>query len=291
MGAVQLQGTSPGNNENYVNEFVDIRVEFDQQVDKESAQANFQISPSLSGNFVWEGNTMIFDTTQKLNFQTRYTVTIKSGVKSIHGLDSNQDHSFGFTTRSEIVLFYVPMYYQPAGFACNIFTAKMVMAWKGHYADHVSLISEIGYNPNRSGDQWTGNPYREYVGNGDGSWGYGVYYPPIQRLLANRGISSEAKVGSNINELAKSVEQGHPVIIWRYNGVGGGQNISWTASDGSYIPAFNGMHGSVVTGVIGGSSNPTSFFINDPWLGQFWINASSLDYYWSFSGRMSLVVY
>ncbi len=291
LGKVQVLGSSPGNGEYYVSEHIDVRVEFDQEVDKASAQANFTINPGVAGNFKWENNTMIYETTQTLQFDTTYNINVRAGVKSVYGKDSEADFASSFTIRSQIVLFYIPQYYQPPGFACNIFTAKMVMAWKGHYADHVSLIAEMGYDEGRSGDHWTGNPYARYVGNSDGSWGYGVYYPPIQNILANRGIGSEPRVGSNLSELAHAVQQGHPVIVWRYNGVGGGQDISWIASDGSYVNAFNGMHGSVITGFIGSADNPSSVYVNDPWLGQFWMDAGTFDYYWSFSGRMSLIVY
>lgn len=291
IGKVKVNGFSPESGASYINENTNIYVHFDQEVDHQSAQERFYLSPYVPGSFQWEGNSMVYVISQSLAFQTTYSIKIAPGIKSVHGLDSTDEFNGSFTTRSNLVLFYVPLYYQPPGFACNIFTARMILAWKGYYVDHISLISEIGYNDNRSGSQWTGNPYAEYVGNADGSWGYGVYYPPIQNILAARGIGSTPYVGWNMVDMAKQIEQGRPVIIWRYNGVGGGQNISWTASDGTYVNAFNGMHGSVITGFIGTSDNPTSFYVNDPWLGQFWMNASTLDAYWSYSGRMALVVY
>jgi uncharacterized protein YvpB len=167
----------------------------------------------------------------------------------------------------------------------------MVLAWKGIYADAVGLISEIGYNETRSGDSWTGNPYTEYIGTYNGSWGYGTYWPTIKNVLANRGVGSAEVLGWDTASLAKTVEQGHPVIVWRYNGVGGGQDISWTASDGTYVNAFNGMHGSIVTGFRGPSDNPTAIYIHDPWLGRLWLDRGTFDAYWSYSGRMALIVY
>lgn len=292
LGRVLVDGISPGNGATGASENSQIKVTFNQEVDKASAQSLFSLSPGVSGSFSWAGYTLIYTLSKSLNFQTKYTVTIKSGVKSVHGLDSNTSFAYSFTTRSNVFSFKIPILYQPTGFTCNIFTARMILAWKGvSSSNHVTLISEIGYNDDRDGDSWTGNPYKEYIGNADGSWGYGVYYPPIQKVLTARGISSKAYTGWNKVALAKEVAKGNPVIIWRYNGVGGGQDISWTASDGTYVKAFNGMHGTIISGYTGTTDNPTSFYVNDPWLGQFWMPTSTLDGYWSYTNRMALVVY
>lgn len=292
VGKVSLLGTDPAHDQSNVSEFTDIRVTFDQEVDKGSVIERFSISPALSGNVSWEGNTLVYDTTQALNFEAWYTVSVAAGVKSVYGLDSDAAYSFNFRVRSNVYVFSIPLFYQPAGsFSCNIYTAMMVLAHKGHQSSANGLIAEIGYDANRAGDSWTGNPYTEYVGNADGSWGYGVYYGPIQQIFANRGIGSEAKVGWNVSELAQQVQQGRPVVFWRYNGVSSGNDISWTSDDGTYVHAFSGMHGGVVTGFMGSASNPTHLYVNDPWFGQFWMDVGSFNYYWSFTNNMALIVY
>ncbi len=285
VGSVTPEGGSSG-----VSESTNIIITFDQEVDKQSAQDNFRISPFVAGNYGWDGNTLIYTFTSALAFQTTYEYKVLPGVKSVRGLDSADEFAVSFTTRSNMFVFNIPIYYQPRGFTCNIFTAKMILAWKGYSADYLGLINEVGYNDGRTGDNWSGNPYTEFVGTADGTWGYGAYYPVIQRIFSSRGIASEAHVGWNTAEIAKAVQGGHPVIIWRHNGLGSGANISWTASDGTYVPAFDGMHGSVITGYIGTPENPTSFYVNDPWLGQFWMNTSALDGSWSYSNRTALVV-
>jgi uncharacterized protein YvpB len=291
IGKVKVVAMSPSNNSGYVSEYANIEITFDQDVDRSSALSKIQISPRVDYSANWEGKKLTLNPKSNLSLDTTYNITIKSGVKTVYGLDSNSDYKFKFSTRPNQVVFTIPVYFQPSGFACNIFTAKMIMGWKGvGNPSHVALIAEAGYNPNRSGDHWTGNPYTEYVGNADGSWGYGAYYPVIQQLLANRGIASTPHTGWNMSSMAHAIQKGHPVIIWRYNGLGSAANISWTASDGTYVYAFDGMHGSVISGFIGPADNPSSFYINDPWLGAFWISAGDLDYYWSFSNRMALEV-
>ncbi len=291
IGKVSPISFFPEYQSTYVDANTNIAIELNQEVDKEDAQAKFSISPAVTGDFGWDGNKLVFDPHNPLDLSTTYTVTLQAGVKSLYGTDSDQPMTFFFTTRPRVYAFDVPIYYQQTSFSCNIYTAIMIMAWKGIGADATSLISEIGYNDRRENDQWVGNPYVEYVGTADGDWGYGVYAPPIQRVLAARGISTEARTSWNVSDLAATVEQGHPVIIWRYNGVGGGQNISWTAEDGTYVYAFNGMHGSIVTGFQGNPSNPESFYISDPWLGRLWLDRATFDAYWSYSGRSAVIVY
>ncbi len=291
IGKVNVKSHTPANGEANVRENTAIRIEFDQEVNKKSAQERLFITPGVAGRISWEGNTMIYSPNSSLSLSTTYTVEVKEGVKSVHGLDGDTNFSFSFTTRRNIYLINLPIYYQPPGFACNLYTASMILAWKGSYVDPFAILHEIGYNDNRSGNSWTGNPYREYVGNSDATWGYGVYYPPIQQVLSRRGIQSEPRIGWNVRDIARNIEQGRVTIVWRFNGLGSPSNISWTANDGTYIPAFNGMHGSIVTGFEGPADNPTAVHINDPWLGRIWMTTAQFDAYWSYSNRMALLIY
>ncbi len=291
IGRVWILLAAPGDKSTYVDETTEVYFDFNQEVDKADAQSRFSIAPAATGQFKWDGNRMIFKPDASLALGTTYTVTVAAGIKSIYGLDSDTPIVISFTIRPNSYAFEVPLFFQQTSFSCNIYTAIMVLAWKGIGADAYSLISEIGYNDQRIGDTWIGNPYREYVGTADGDWGYGVYWPPIRNILSARGVYSEPREGWNVVDMANTIVQGHPVIVWRYNGVGGGQNISWTAWDGTYVYAFNGMHGTVVTGVHGNPNNPDAFYIQDPWLGRFWMDRWTFDAFWSYSGRMALVVY
>ncbi|GIV45086.1 MAG: hypothetical protein KatS3mg035_2209 [Bacteroidia bacterium] len=294
IGPIIVKSVEPQNNSSNVNENSIIKVTFDQAVSRESAQSKFSITPNVSGSFEWENDfTMIFRP-NKLNFSTTYTVKINTGIESIYGLPNTEEFSSTFTVRSNQIIIQMPQYFQPQSppsFSCNVYAARMALAWKGYNVGIISLIAEMGYNDGYQNGHWLGNPYKEYVGNYDGSWGYGVYWDPIQKLFTNRGIQTELYKGWNLSGLAKAVEQGHPVIIWRYNGESANYDKNWVAQDGTYVVGINGQHGGVVTGFRGSSDNPTHIFLNDPWYGKIWIQASLFDYYWSRLGRVGLVIY
>lgn len=294
IGKVKVIGISPSNQSSGVSEYSALTLFFDQEVDKESAQNNLVISPQVTGSIDWTDNkTMNWRPSEPLKFSTNYSILLNAGVKSVYGLTSDKEFSFSFTTRAEeIQIPNVPFYYQPYGsFSCNIYAAKMALGWKGYYLSAYSIISEIGYNPTIVSDQWTGNPYNEFVGNSDGSWGYGAYAPALQEVFNNRGIYTEIKQGWSVAGIAEQVAAGRPVIIWRYNGVSSDYSYSWYSSDGTYIPAISGQHGGVIIGFRGSINNPTSLLLYDPWFGPFWINSQSFDYYWSRLGRTGLVIF
>lgn len=293
IGGVKVTEISPSNNSVGLAEDTNVRVSFDQEVDKESAQQHFSISPAVNGTMNWDGNTLIFDPEHNLGYSTTYEITIAPGIKSIYGLDGKDEYKSKFTIRADqIVIGGIPNYYQPQpSFSCNIYSTMMVLAWKGHYPSVTQLIAEIGYNTNQSNGQWTGNPYKEFVGNSDGSWGYGVYWDPISRILANRGVRSELHQNWNLSAVAREVAAGRPVIIWRYNGESADYDRDWVASDGTYIEAINGQHGGVITGFRGSVNSPTAFYLNDSWYGPGWYSTEILDYFWSRMGRVGLVIH
>lgn len=294
IGKVKVIAINPSNQSSGISEFSPVTVFFDQEVDKESAQNNFVISPQIAGSIDWTDNkTMNWRPSGPFQFSTNYSILLNPGIKSVYGLTSDKEFLFSFTTRAEeIQISNVPFYYQPYGsFSCNIYAAKMALGWKGYYLSAYSIISEIGYNPTIVSDQWTGNPYKEFVGNSDGGWGYGAYAPAIQEVFNNRGIYTEIKQGWSIAGMAEQVAAGRPVIIWRYNGVSSDYSYSWYSSDGTYIPAISGQHGGVVIGFRGSINNPTSLLLYDPWYGPFWINSQTFDYYWSRLGRTGLVIF
>lgn len=293
IGKIKIIETSPLDGSVRVNTKSQVSVKFDQEVDKESAQSKFSITPSVPGSFSWDNNTLIFSPSN-LNFSTTYSINIAAGVKSIFGIDSDQAFSFSFNTRGQEVIISMPWYPQPqspVSFTCNIVSAQMALAWKGYATSASGLISEIGYNSNRVNGQWTGNPYKEFVGCSDGFCGYGVYWTALQKLFINRGIQTEIRTGFNVNDLARSIENGRPVIIWRYNGTSANGDSDWVASDGTYIDAISGQHGGVVTGYRGTIDNPTAFYVNDPWFGLIWMNRDTFDYYWSRLNRPALIIY
>jgi hypothetical protein len=80
-----------------------IKMTFDQDVGQASAESKFSISPSVAGDFSWTDLTLSFKPKNQLDYNANYQVKIASGIKSVDGLDSVQDFSFGFTTEEEVV--------------------------------------------------------------------------------------------------------------------------------------------------------------------------------------------
>lgn len=292
IGALRIKSVVPATDEIKVSEKAQIRLTFDQELDMPSAEANLRITPALPGTITWEDNTLVYQPSQDLEFGTRYEIKMLKGVKSLHGLDSVEDFVSAFTTRTNQVIISMPLYYQPQyppSFSCNIYSAKMALAWKGYNLDASSIISELGYDTRQDAlGRWLGNPNDKFIGNADGSWGYGVYWNPIQRLFTNRGLKTELHENWNLKDVARSIEQGKPVMIWRYNGTSVDMNMQWGTSG---VYAINGQHGGVITGFRGSASNPTQFYINDPWFGLIWMDTNVLDYYWSRLNRVGMIIY
>lgn len=292
IGKVKVLSIQPFDNSSSITEDSNVYIKFDQEVDKQSAEHHFRMEPMPTGEFKWEENTLVFDPFSAMPYSTTYTVKMLAGVKSLYGKDMETEFKSTFTIRSDqVVIGGIPNLYQPQpSFSCNIYAALMVLNWKGHYPSVTDLIGEIGYNANQSNGIWSGNPYKEFVGNADGSWGYGVYWGPIQRVLANRGVNTDLHEGWNLAGVAKSITEGKPVIIWRYNGESADYDKDWVAADGTYVNGINGQHGGVITGFRGDVNNPSQIYLEDSWYGPGWYNASYIDYVWSRLGRVALVV-
>ncbi|MFS8131172.1 MAG: Ig-like domain-containing protein [Candidatus Dojkabacteria bacterium] len=293
VGAIKLTGSVPTNGSNNVGENTVIRIGLDQDVDHASAQANLTVTPDVPGTFTWDNRDLVLTPNNPLGFNQTYTAVMHKGVKSVYGIDSTEDFSVSFKVRAqEVVISGIPQIYQPYGsFSCNLYAGIMALSWKGYNLSAAGVISETGYNPNQSNGTWSGNPYKEYVGNSDGSWGYGIYWTALQKPFNNRGITTEIKEGWNKYSLAATIINGNPVVIWRYNGESSNYDKNWTASDGTYIHGINGQHGGLVIGVRGPTTNPEAFLVNDPWYGQTWFSADYLDYTWSRMNRTAMIIY
>ncbi len=249
-----------------------IELEFNQPVDKESAQSNFEIVPNVNGQFKWEGNKLIFETAGRLNYSTKYNVKVKPGVKTIAGLDSIQEFNYTFVTKDNIFTLNVPWYKQQEGFTCNIAATRMALAYRGIYVSEYDVKTGVGIGE---------DPNQNWVP------GYGVHWGPISNYISQyRNVA--VKSGWNVAELAQEVEKGNPVIIWWYN--------RYSQPYGSYtlpsgVTAYMGMHSEVVRGFVGSSSDPTALLTNDPWRGNLTYPTSLFISTWSYLGYKAVVVY
>lgn len=74
-----------------------INVTFSEAMNKTSAQSAFSTSPAITGNFSWNGNTMLYTPRSNLTYEAKFTVTIGTGAKDLAGnsLQSSFRWQFG----------------------------------------------------------------------------------------------------------------------------------------------------------------------------------------------------
>lgn len=282
IGAVAMSGNSPGSGYTAVSTGSNVSITFNQEVDHASAQSKFKISPSVTGTFSWSGNTMTFNPSGSFAYQTKYTATVSTSVKTVRGLDSDKAYSFSFTTVPEKYLISgIPWYKQQESFTCNIAATRMALAYRGVYRSESSIKSGVGIQPSKSSG---GNPYSGWVN------GYGVYWGPVSGYISNYR-SNSIKSGWNLSGLAHEVQKGNPVIVWWWNQWSDPYWMTWTTTDGSTVKGLNGMHSEVVYGFKGSPDNPTYIYTKDPWRGNRTYSASYFNSLWSYFGKTGVVVY
>jgi hypothetical protein len=104
--AFQVTSSYPSNAQLYVAPDQKISVYFNSYVDKNTFQSAFSITPAVGGSFLY-GNGNSYDTPNWITFtpssalqpNTKYTVTIGTGVKDLFGVSMKDSYSFSFVTR------------------------------------------------------------------------------------------------------------------------------------------------------------------------------------------------
>lgn len=294
IGKVVLESTSPANSSTGVSIGTNIVMTFDQEVDHTSAQERFKVTPSVSGEFSWNGASLTFNPSNNLSYSTKYTLNFDTGIKSIIGLDSVTDFTFSFTTQAEQFKLNVPIYYQKLRFSCNLEATRMALAYRGIYKEVLTLHSEIAKDttPYDEVNNIFGNPYEGYTGDIYGvTKGYGVYWSPISALISKYRANS-IKTGWNLTGLLSEVQAGNPVVIWAHNGYSyAGNEYFWKTPDGETIRAVTGMHSYVVVGYKGSIDDPSHIIVNDSNRGVWTITTSYFLSLWGYFNNTGVVVY
>jgi len=283
---------SPSNGAKGIRTKTSIKIYFDQAVDKESAKKHFKIEPEITGSIYFSKNTMIFQPSQPLSYQTTYKITVLPGVKSIYGLDSNRIFSATFTTEPQTFKLSVPLDFQDYPLSCEAASLKMALRYKGVLVSENQVMSYVRIDSSpRQGNIW-GNPYKIYVGSLNGkqnTTGYGVYWQPIVKAAKVWRSESQAFSGWSVSNLTKELKNGNPIIVWGVFGKGAYQD-SWYTKEGKYIYAWKGEHTRVVIGFIGSSSSPSKIILNDPYVGQLYWSTSTFLSNWNIFNRSGVVV-
>lgn len=239
FGVAAINSFYPSNNQSQVPINQSIKINFNQEVDKEKAQAAFNINPPAEGSFNWQGTSMIFYP-QFLQQDTFYTVNLSAGIGSINGLPSNRSYQTSFRTVESQTILNVPYDHQDYPLSCEASALKMALGYYGLNPSEDEIMGFIGHNGPLNRDEaaniW-GNPNLGYVGDVNGSQnstGYGVHWGPIAKA-ANNYRPAQAFSGWSASQLASEIEAGHPVVIW---GSIGGNPDSWNDESGNQVYAW-----------------------------------------------------
>lgn len=98
------------------------------------------------------------------------------------------------------------------------------------------------------GDAWT-----DFVGNVWGSersfTGYGVYYAPIESVIAETGHASWGGSDWTLGDMMAEIDRGHPVIIWVSDAWQFEPTSTWNGFDGVTVPYTTFDHTVLLYGV------------------------------------------
>lgn len=302
IGYVTVSNFSPANGASGVATDTAITVTFNQAVDHASAEARFSISPSVSGTFGWSGNAMSYRHSGFVS-NTKYTIAMGSGVKTVHGLDSKEGYSASFTTKIPATSINVPSYRQAHMYSCMATAARNALAFKGVSVAESAVLSRIGYDNTAWSGTWSeggavwGDPEAGIVGDVDGKannigWGYGSHWTPVASAINGFGRTAEIKSGWNVAGIATEIANGNPVIVWWVNGVWPAYEVNWKTPGGKSIRAVNSMHVQVVKGFTGTADNPLSFTVTDSGYGypSQTFDVGTFKAKWEWFGNTAVVV-
>ena len=289
VGHVRISSISPGEGSSGVAVDTPIRIAFDQPVDHPSAEQRFSISPSATGSFSWQGQTMLYSA--NLDRDGQYEVSEGSGVVSSIGLPSAGGASSGFQTEESVFSLNIPQYYQQHTLSCEAASLTMALKYRGVGIDENSILSLLGDDVTpRQGNVW-GDPYAAFVGDVNGhqdTTGYGVYSGPVV-AAANKYRSAQAMSGLGAAQAATLISGGNPIVFW---GTAGNARFDpWVTPGGRQINAYIGEHVRLLIGYTGPAGRPTGFIINDPIFGRLHWSANQLTANMSAFGGMGVAIY
>ncbi len=292
IGAVQVTSVDPGNGTSSIPVTKAVTLRFDQPIDLESAKSKIHIYPAnnpaqqIAGNVSGTQYSITFSPGTSYDYSTKYQIKLDKGVNSIYGLNSSTDFYYGFTTQTQITRIEIVWDGQDVNYTCNFAATKMALSAKGVYVSETDLINLAGREPDFNFTTMSGgNPHKGFVNY------YGTYWEPISKAVSNYR-QNMVKSGWTLAEVCAEVGKGNPIVTWGQNGWTTDTPRNWTATDGTYITGFSGMHSVVIVGCEGNPNNPTNIFIQDPW--RKWgnkVTAAEMLRRWAYFGNTGMVVY
>lgn len=270
---------------------VPVKITFNSEVDKKTAEDRFFISPSIKGQISWEGNTLVFTPYSYFPFNTIYTVKIFPDVSGLDGSKMENEYVTYFATQEKIFKLDVPANYQKYALSCEIAALRMALLYRGVDVDEDTLLGLVGYDPTvKSGNNW-GNPYVGFVGNVKGkqmATGFGVFWEPVARA-ANKYRYAKSIENWTLDKLTETIQKGNPVIVWVSSK--SGKAVEWSTRSGDDIKTVADEHAVVAVGFMGATRNPSHIIINDPLVGQTYWEKDLFLKKWSLFKNSGVIVY
>ena len=100
-----VRSTSPGNAQVFVEPSREIALYFNSYVQLSTVSGAFSISPPIGGTFQYGGSTreipeqIVFTPSTSYQLNTKYTVTLATGIRDLHGSNMKSAYTFSFVTR------------------------------------------------------------------------------------------------------------------------------------------------------------------------------------------------
>lgn len=284
-------------------------IKFDKPIKRQ--EISHVITPEVLGEWSFEDSliknhlfrTLVFTPATGFKADTEYSVNLGSIVNAF-GAGRPGNFSFSFRTlpmmgaregspEQDITLLSVPMDWQDYPLSCEAASLKMAMHAKGVYISEDEIMQKIGYDMTPHLGNFWGDPDKAYVGNIYGDickTGYGVYWQPLAEA-ANHWRGAEAFSGWTIQQLAKEIGLGNPVVFWGVLPTGRLTDCSWWyAKEGKRIKAFKETHVRLAVGFIGDSKNPSKIIINDPLSGRLYWDTQDFLANWQVFGYSGVII-
>lgn len=185
----------------------------------------------------------------------------------------------------------VPYFRQERSLSCEMASLRSLLAYYDIVESEKALIEKLGIAlPLIFVDGIWGDPQEAFVGKINGSQsaktGYGTLWKPVARVGSMYKDSLDWFEGGDLTTLTKSIEAGHPVIIWSVvSAKGGFFSYTWKTPSGEDITGYNGEHTWLISGYKGTAANPTSFTVLDPYFGKRTVTSAEITKQWARFGN------
>lgn len=241
------------------------------KIDISLLQESFSITPNVPGTFKSNQEIIVFTPDAPLAPQTKYTITVNSGILGSNKEMLQNSVSATFETRPDIHILPVPFFRQQYSRSCEAASLRMALAYQGVTTNDMNIVRAAGYDPkdpdwaNRIWD----DPYEMFVGFIDGvQAGYGMYAPALKKSSESLGRNASVLKNPKPEDIAREVVAGNPVVVWGYISGTAPKLSYFTTFAGNRVPIYSNEHARTVVGVLGSAENPVGFYIHDPLSGK-----------------------